>query len=127
MRHIQTTDLPSIFRRRKSVEQFLGRSPADPDCIRCIELRPVDGRVEVWVYDLEDVGSEGYSDLWSFPDLKPEGPKSPVATFDEPASAVAYASTSLAADTARWVNQSVSHSEYVDYVRAGRPLRWPAG
>jgi len=125
MRYIQTTDIPSIFQRRKSVQQFLGRSPADPDCIRYVELRPVAGRVEVWVYDAEDVGDEVYSDLESFPDFEPDGPQEPVATFDEPGSAVAYASTSVAADPARWVNEGVAGSEYADFVRAGRPLRWP--
>ena len=125
MRHLQAIDIRATLRRGKSVEQFLGRSPADRDCIRHVELRPVKGRVEVWVYDVEDIGSEECPDVYDFPYLEPGGPACPVARFDEPGNALAYASTSLAADPSRWVNVGVAASEYLDYVRTGRPPRWP--
>lgn len=123
MRHLLAIDIPASLRRGKSVEQFLGRSPADADCIRYVELRPSNGLIEIWVYDVEDIGGEEYFDLYDFPNLEPDGPDSPVATFKEPQAAVVYASASLTADLTRWVNLGVAQSEYLDYIRAGRPPR----
>ena len=125
MRHLLAIDIPAAFRRGKSVEQFLGRSPADAGYIRHVELRPSNDSVEVWVYDVEDIGSEECIDLYDFPYLEPDGPDDPVATFSGPQAAVEYARASLATDDARWVNVGVAESEYLDYIRAGRPSRWP--
>lgn len=125
MRHLLEIDIPAAFRRGKSVEQFLGHSPVDPAYIRHVELRPKDSSVEVWVYDVEDVGSEEYSDFHDFPYLEPDGPDNPVATFQDAKAAIQYASSSLAADPERWVNLDVGESEYLDYIRAGRPTGWP--
>lgn len=124
MRYLSTIDIPAALRRGRSVEQFLGRSPEDSDCIRHVELRPAEGKVEVWVYDVEDLGSQERSDLYAFPYMEPEGPQAPVATFDDAMGAVSYASASLAADPSRWVNRGVVESEYGDYLRAGRPDPW---
>ena len=125
MRHLLAIDIPAASRRGKSVEQFLGQSPADPSHIRHVELRPSDGLIEIWVYDVEDIGSEEYLDLYDFPYLEPDGPDGPFATFPDPQAAVAYASASLTTDPARWVNLGVAQSEYLDYIQAGRPSRWP--
>lgn len=125
MRYLLAIDLPAAMRRGVSVEQFLGRSPLDAECIRHVELRPSDGVVEVWVFDVEDLGDEQWCDIYGFPYLEPDGPDGPVAVFHEAHAAAQYASTTLAADPARWVNLGVGASEYIDYMRAGRPLRWP--
>jgi len=125
MRHLLAIDIPATFRRGKSVEQFLGRSPVDASYIRHVELRPSNGSIEIWLYDVEDIGSEECLDLYNFPYLEPDGPDGPVATFSDPQAAVVYASTSLATDPARWGNLGVAQSEYLDYLRAGRPSRWP--
>ena len=125
MRHLLAIDIPAALRRGESVEQFLGRSPADAGHIRRVELRPSDGLIEVWVYDVEDIGGEEYLDLYDFPCVEPDGPDGPVATFPDPQGAIAYASASLAIDPARWVNLGVVQSEYLDYIQAGRPFRWP--
>jgi hypothetical protein len=125
MRHILEIDIPITLRRGKSVEQFLGRSLADEEYIRYVELRPNDGLVEVWVYDVEDVGDEEYLDLYDFPYLEPDGPDSPLATFNDAIAAVQFASSSLSANPDRWVNFGIGQSEYLDYIRAGRPSKWP--
>jgi len=125
MRHLLTIDVSGSLRRSSSVEQFLGQSPAAPDFLRHVELRPSDGLIEVWVYDVEDIGSEDYLDLYAFPWLEPEGPDGPVVTFQDPQDAIVYASVHFAADPARWVNVGVAQSEYLDYILAGRPSRWP--
>jgi hypothetical protein len=124
-RYLSTSDLPPTLRRGKPVEQFIGGSPADPACIRHIEICPAGEQVELWVYDVEDVGSEEDSDLYDFPYLEPDGPTAPVATFADTQSAVDFASATLGASPARWVNSGVAESEYLDYIRAGRPPEWP--
>ncbi len=107
------------------MEQFIGRSPADSACIRYIEIRPAKQQLEIWVFDIEDVGSEEDSDLHEFPCFEPDGPIEPVATFADPQSAVALAAKTLGASPERWVNSGVAESEYLDYIRAGRPPQWP--
>lgn len=107
------------------MEQFLGRSGQGKGCIRHIELRPCKGAIQIWVHDVEDIGSEHALDLYDFPYLEPDGPEAPVATFADPQVALAYAHAALAADTGRWVNEGVAESEYLDYIRAGRPAEWP--
>ncbi|XTQ94035.1 hypothetical protein ACQR5W_19640 [Xanthomonas sacchari] len=125
MRYLAAIDIPAAFRRGKSVEQFLGRSDQGKQCIRHLELRPCKGVIQIWVHDVEDIGSELYLDLYDFPCLEPDGPEAPVATFADPQGALAYAHAALAADTGRWVNAGVVQSEYLDYIRAGRPAKWP--
>ena len=125
MRYLPAIDIPATLRRGNSVEQFLGRSSVDAGHIRYLELRPSDGLIEVWAYDVEDIGDQEHLDLHDFPYLEPDGPDGPVAAFPDPQAAVSYASASLAASPARWVNVGVAQSEYLDYIRAGRPFRWP--
>ncbi|PPT47617.1 hypothetical protein XarbCFBP8147_17765 [Xanthomonas arboricola] len=125
MRHLLPSDIPATLRRKKSVEQFLGTSPVDAMHVRHIELRPANDSIEVWIYDVEDAGSEDFSDLYDFTHFEPGGPDAPAAIFADAASAVTYAYTSLAADPDRWTNLGIAESEYLDYIRAGRPARWP--
>nr|CAP48879.1 putative integron gene cassette protein [uncultured bacterium] len=121
MRNILAIDIPAILRRGKSVEQFIGRSPDFAGHIRIIELRPSQESIEVWVYDFEDIGTENFLDLYEFPFADQDRADNPAATFSNPESALSFAAESFAADSARWVNSGVSESEYLDYIRAGRP------
>ena len=125
MRYLPAIDIPATLHREVSVEQFLGRSPEHGECVRHVELRPAKGAIEVWVHDVEDIGNQDRLDLYDFPYLEPDGPDAPVASFADPQDALAYASTSLATDPAHWVNQGIAQSEYLDYIRAGRPDKWP--
>lgn len=79
------------------------------------------------MYDVEDVGSEDYADMYDFAYFEPDGPCAPAAIFADAAAAAAvtYASTFLAADPTRWTNLGIAQSEHLDYIRAGRPSRWP--
>ncbi|WP_369941256.1 hypothetical protein [Xanthomonas medicagonis] len=63
--------------------------------------------------------------MYDFPSLEPDGPDAPAATFADPQDALAYARAALAADPGRWVNEGVAQSDYLDYLRAGRPGKWP--
>lgn len=74
MRYLSLIDLAATLRRSRSVEQFLGKSPVDAAYIRHVELRPANDCIEVWVYDVEDVGSEDYLDLYDFACFEPDGP-----------------------------------------------------
>jgi hypothetical protein len=125
VRYLAAIDIPAAFRRGKSVEQFLGRSGEGSACIRHVELRPCEGAIQIWVHDVEDIGSEDYLDVYDFPSREPDGPEAPVATVVDPQGALVYACASLAADPGRWVNEGVAQSEYLDYIRAGRPAKWP--
>ncbi|MBB4595366.1 hypothetical protein [Xanthomonas cannabis] len=125
MRHLLPIDIPATLRRNKPVEQFLGRSPVDPTYIRHIELRPANDSIELWIHDVEDLGSEGYSDLYDFPHFEPDEQHAPAAVVPDAAAAVAYARTRLAADPDRWTNVGIAESDYLDYIRAGRPSCWP--
>jgi hypothetical protein len=125
MRHLALIDVSSALRRGKSVEQFLGQSPASAGFVRHAELRPSGTDIELWTYDVEDIGSEDYTDLYGFPYLEPDGPQSPVATFRDSLAAVEYASQELSVSPFRWVNLGVAESDYLDYIHAGRPSGWP--
>jgi hypothetical protein len=125
MRHLALIDVSSALRRGRSVEQFLGQSPASTGFVRHVELRPSGADIELWIYDVEDIGSEDYSDLYGFPYLEQDGSHSPVATFRDSFAAIEHARQELSASPSRWVNLGVAESEYLDYIRAGRPSGWP--
>ncbi|MCC8527279.1 hypothetical protein P2C08_09820 [Xanthomonas perforans] len=74
MRHLLPIDIPATLRRSTSVEQFLGKSPVDAAYVRHVELRPANDCIEVWMYDVEDIGSEDSSDLHDFAYFEPDGP-----------------------------------------------------
>jgi hypothetical protein len=128
MRHLAKEDIASTLRRGKSVEQFLGRNPEDETGaqVRWVELRPAKNFIEAWVYDVDDVGDENQSDIYDFPFLDPDGPVAPAASFSDALAAAAYASEHWAAHPDRWVNQGVIADEYLDYIRSGRPAKWPS-
>lgn len=124
MRHLPLSDRAAALRRGKPVEQFLGRSPIHPAYIRYVEMRPSSGSVEVWLNDVEDIGTSDHLDLYGFPQLDPDTPNEPDATFQDPQAAISYAASTLLADSTRWVNQFVAQDEYLDYIRQGRPSTW---
>ena len=116
----------STLRRGRAIEQFIGRTAeVDPAIITLIEIRPKDGACQVWVHERWDVGDEGFVDVGEFPYTDPDGPDAPHATFDSPAAAIEYAESVLGASGSRWTNDGLSESEYLDFVRLGRPAKWP--
>ena len=127
MRHLPAGEVSATLRRGKPVEQFLGRSPIHPAYIRYVEMRPVSSTIEVWLSDVEDIGTSEHLDLYGFPQLDPNLAEEPDATFQDPRAAIAYAASSLQTDNARWVNQFVAQDEYLDYIQQGRPQVWQPG
>jgi hypothetical protein len=124
-RHLHPSEIAAALRRGTSVEQFLGASPAETGRIRYIELRPTPGSIDLWLYELEDEGSEEALDIYGFPYVEPDGPQDPIAHFDDAQSALSGAHALVSADPERWANQGVGASDYLDYVLAGRPDCWP--
>ncbi|MBS0567123.1 MAG: hypothetical protein JSS59_06875 [Proteobacteria bacterium] len=125
MRHLSEVGALETLRRGKPIEQFLGRSPSDSTCIRYIELRPSSDLIEVWVHDVADIGGEEFLDLYEFQDSATSDPETPACAFEEAQAAATYAYVELSASANRWVNQSVTQSEYLDFIRLDRPDVWP--
>jgi len=125
MRYLDDDYISSALNRGKSVEQFLGKSPENPAYIRHVELRPKHDAIELWIYDLEDIGSEDFLDFYDFPILNEDDDEAPVATFEDTEAALSFAQEKVGAQKTRWTNALIGQSEYLDYIRADRPDRWP--
>lgn len=126
MRFLVRAYQESTLRRGYAIEQFLGcTSEGDPTVITMIELRPKDGAFQVWVHEHWDIGDETFIEVAEFPYTDPDGPDGPHATFDSPVGAIEYSEAVLGAIGSRWTNEGVSESEYLDFVRLGRPDKWP--
>ena len=123
MRHLCTGDIAAALVRGNSVESSCGRSPLVSPYVRYIELRPAFGNFEVWLFDIEDLGSEEQLDLYEFPRADPESESLVVCESVE--EALAFASSQCAASSVHWVKSGVIQSEYHDFIRAGRPSAWP--
>jgi hypothetical protein len=121
MRYVSSAFQESTLRRGKSLEQFLGGAMRHGErTISWVELRPASDGIEVWYFEVPDVGSAEFTDVYEF---GVDDIESPLATFSSPAQALHYARTQLGASAERWVNVTVVGDEYAAFVRAGRPLR----
>ncbi|MEV7685337.1 hypothetical protein ACFW1F_02100 [Streptomyces bungoensis] len=89
------------------------------------------------LHTLEDVGHETFVDLVEFPPFDPGDEDEEfgrlLATRDDPLVALAAAEEATGAVRGRWVNTGMVQDEYLDYVKAGRPVDglpeghpWPA-
>ena len=126
MRHLDRRLVAPVLRRGKSVENFAGRVPGvKVPSVRYIELRPSQGLIQIWAHDLADRGNEDFTDLVEFPRLDFESSCAPVAAFEDPEAAIAFAETQFHVAPNRWTNVLVCHFDYADFVRAGRPDVWP--
>ena len=126
MRHLDPRSVASVLKRGRSVENFIGQVPGvHVPSVRYIELRPADGRVELWVHDLDDCGDADFTDLVEFPLLDPDSADEPSATFSDADVAIAHAEAQFGAARDRWTNVTMCHDDYADFVRAGRPASWP--
>ncbi|KAA9004424.1 hypothetical protein FJU31_00820 [Stenotrophomonas cyclobalanopsidis] len=116
MRHLSHFDLLANLRNGRSVEQLLsGRWEGDVEVIRFLGIdRDRDGRWTVRLYEVADVGTPDYLDLYSFPDVSEDPEDLPSATFSSIEPALEYACSALGADLQRFVNQGVAESEYID-------------
>lgn len=125
LRYLSTTDILAALKRGQSVEQFLGVCPNQVGYIRHVELRPTASGVELWVFDVEDIGNQDFLDIYDFPDLEPDGREGPAVHFEDAESALNAATATFATHPARWTNLGVAQSEYLDFICMERPAVWP--
>ncbi|MGW2696138.1 hypothetical protein ACWC3Y_30760 [Streptomyces sp. NPDC001296] len=137
MRYLAETFALGALRRGRPVEQFLGPTGSPERVgIRYVEVRPAKTHYEIFLHTLEDVGRETFVDLVEFPPLNSDEEEEfghLVAAHDDPLGALAAAEEATGAVRGRWVNTGVVQDEYLDYVKAGRPVDaspeghpWPA-
>ncbi|MFE5300655.1 hypothetical protein [Streptomyces sp. NPDC056632] len=104
--------------------------------MRYVEVRATKGSFEVYFHMVEDVGSESFLDLGTFPPFDPDDEASEfgllLGVAEDPLAALQVAEQRTGAERGRWVNEDVVQDEYGDFVRAGRPAgisadgrRWP--
>ncbi|WP_327248547.1 hypothetical protein [Streptomyces sp. NBC_01320] len=133
MRYLTESLLVGALKEGRPVEQFLGPVAASGRSgVSYVEIRPVRGSYEVYVHTVEDVGHESFFDLVEFPpfdadadadaDADEEDFGRLVATVQDPLSALAAAEEVTGSVRERWINETMAHDEYADFVRAGRPL-----
>lgn len=123
-RWLTDAEIAAALCRGCSVEQFIGASPAAHGYIRVLRLVTCDAGVELWLNDLEDIGSDAFLDIFEFPTLNADPPSEPVFVVRTTALAVDRAQSLFGANPQRWVNQHVAASDYEGYLRAGRPNPW---
>jgi len=110
MRYLLPDEIDSALRRGKSVEHFLG-SGKTPGSISWVELRPTQEGLELWFFEVEDVGDSIYTDIYTFPDTG-DSSENPVAVFTSAASAVESAQQLYGVPPDQWLNQAVIHDLY---------------
>ena len=122
MRHIEFYFLESTLRRGNSLEQLLGRCDSDTSPnIRWLELRPVTEGIEIWCFDVPDIGSIEFTDVYEFGS---DDTNDPVACVSNPGEALVFAHSQLGALPEFWVNATMVGDEYLNFVRAGRVKDW---
>ena len=82
-----------------------------PGSIHWVELRQSDDQIEIWSYEVEDVGDSEYIDLYSFPETG-NTTDAPLGVVESAAAAVAFAQSQFAAAPDRWLNQGVIQDLY---------------
>ncbi len=111
MRYLQDTEILAVLSRGQSVEQFLGHNLSE-GTVCWLELRSNDSLIDVWVFEVENVGSAEYLDIYSFPEIGTSF-EQPIATLPfEQALQLCFKEHGAIQD--RWVKQGVVQSEYHD-------------
>jgi hypothetical protein len=126
VRYLTESFATGALRRGTSIEQFLGPVVVDGRrAIRWVTLSPADEGIVLREHAAEDVPGYELADLDELPPLYSDEDRAwgwvlGVAP-DEPA-ALRLAQELAGAAEGRWVNVGVAGEDYLDYVKAGRPL-----
>jgi hypothetical protein len=131
VRFLEESFVLGALSRGRAVEQFLGPAgDAEALGISWVEVVPGHAGFRVVLHTSADVGSEHFCDLMEFPalDLDDEDEEfgREIAEVATAVDALAIAEARTGAIRDRWVNGGMAQDEYRDFVRAGRPARWPA-
>lgn len=116
----------AVLRRLAPLQQFRGRVPGARDAVRWLELRPKFNGIELWVFDVDDVGTADHVDLTSFPPTSGSPPSFPVSTQPTGRAAMDYAQSQFGAAADAWREPGELPLDYADFVRSQRPSTWTA-
>jgi hypothetical protein len=114
----------AVLRRLAPLQQFRGRVPGTRDAVRWLELRPKFNGIELWVFDVDDVGTADHVDLLSFPPASGSPPSFPVSIQATSLAAMDYAQSQFGAASDAWREPGELPQDYADFVRAQRPSTW---
>lgn len=92
----------SVLRRLAPLQQFRGRVPGARDAVRWLELRPKFNGIELWVFDVDDVGTADHVDIAAFPPTSGSPPAFPVSMVGAAAAAFDYAQSQFGALAGAW-------------------------
>jgi len=124
MPFLTTAEIDALLRHNKPLEQFRGRVPGTDDAVRWLELRPKFNGVELWVFEVDDVGTADHTDLQTFPPRGGSLPSFPVAVIADGRAALDYAGKQFSAADNCWREPGRMAEEYAEFVRARRPDVW---
>lgn len=113
-RHLTLLQIESALSCGKSVEQFLGSHRTDG--LAWLEIRPAQGRLQLWLFEVFDDGHSEFLDVYSFSPLAGEWPEVPLSFHDSATEALHTAGQIPGAKPDRWVNQFVLQDEYRDFL-----------
>ena len=125
MSYLEPAALFSELLRGSTLEQYAGTvTLSGMRGVRWLELRPTLQGVELWVFDVQDVGASGHADLYSFPRLNEHAMPFAVGTFAVSRKAVEYAQQHYGADPLRWAKHGQAKAEYGQFLDQQRSPRW---
>ncbi|MFT3807924.1 hypothetical protein [Arenimonas sp.] len=125
MAYLEQAELFSELVRGGRVEQYAGPvTLSGVRGVRWLELRATLHGIELWVFDVQDVGAPGHADLYGFPRLDEDETPFAVATFDVSRKAVQYAQDQYGADPLRWARPGQAKAEYDEFLNQQRSPRW---
>ena len=116
-RHLSLAETAAALARNRQVEQLLGVETVDGRAaVRWLTVRRDGSSFQVTRHEVEDVGTEDYLDVSTFPPLDDDeypGEGTVVGEAVTPDAALDLA-TSAGADPERWVNEGVVQHEYAE-------------
>ncbi|MFJ9871397.1 hypothetical protein [Streptomyces sp. NPDC101165] len=117
MRHLTHACAIGALHRGKQVEQFLGDiQDEDQHGIRWISLTPSSEGIGIYLHEVQDIGTDAFWDITEFPPPDPdEEDFGEAAIVPTPAEALEHGERDFGADPAKWVNQGIACSEYLDH------------
>jgi hypothetical protein len=124
MSFLSAADAIVALRRDQPLQQFRGRVPGSRDTVRWLEIRPKFNGAELWVFDVEDVGTADHVDITSFPPASGSAPSFPVSVQATGRAAIDYAQAQFGAVAGAWREPGAMAVDYAEFVRRQRPSVW---
>lgn len=118
MRYLTLNYIESSLNRGKAIEQFIGEITREgKQGIRFLQVRVHSSSYQLSIYDVEDIGSEEYLDVYSFSPIVEEDYDDPQRQiFNSLDETLAFTSSHLTASIDRWTNEGIVQDEYKDYI-----------